>query len=200
MDRGFVLRLDNKNPLRIWQKLNLFLHWHLGWFFFLACLWANTMTKTPYIETRFKWTMRFALFSIICIFKSGKGWRRWCWERDFWGRVDISNAVFHSFHLSLSSDCCFGQNKIFLQLFDKCFSFVISGNALQNLALWKDRTPFHTTPSKNMREKYFFFLSFIFSFSGNAALYGKCILSYHLLPLLANCTGPPAPQFVISRR
>ena len=106
-----------------------------------------------------------------------------------------------SFHLSLSSDCCFCQNKIFLQLFDKCFSLVRSGNALQNLALWKDRTPFHTTPSKNMREKHFLlFLSFIFSFSGNAALYGKCILSYHLLPLLANCTAPPAPQFVISRR
>ena len=105
-----------------------------------------------------------------------------------------------SFHLSVSSDCYFSQNKIFLQLFDKCFSLVRSGNALQNLALWKDRTPFHTTPSKNMREKYFFFLSFIFSFSGNAALYGKCILSYHLLPILANCIAPPALQFVIPRR
>ena len=59
------------------------------------------MAWTPYIETRFGWTMRFALFSIICIFKSGKGWRRWCWERDFWGRVDISSAVFHSISPSL---------------------------------------------------------------------------------------------------
>ena len=42
-----------------------------------------------------------------------------------------------SFHLSLSSDCYFDQNEIFLQLFDKCFSLVRSGNALQNLALWK---------------------------------------------------------------
>ena len=47
LSTGFILRLDNKKLLRIWQ--NLFLHWHLASFFFLACLKNNdkdTITET----------------------------------------------------------------------------------------------------------------------------------------------------------
>ena len=33
-------------------KVKPILHWYLGLFFFLACLWAKAMTKTPYTDTR----------------------------------------------------------------------------------------------------------------------------------------------------
>ena len=135
MDRGFILRLDSKKPLRIWQKLNLFLHWHLGSFFFLACLGKyngidtlhrNKVWMDDEICTIF-YHLHFQKWEGMTSMMLRKGFLRTC--RHFQCSL--------SFHLSLSSDCCFGQNKIFLQFFDKCFSLVRSGNALQNLALWK---------------------------------------------------------------
>ena len=168
MNWGFILRLDNKKLLRIWQKLNLLLHWHLASFFFLACLKNND--KDTITETR---ASKFWMDDEICTIFYHLHFQKWkgmtIMLRKGCLRTRRHFQCSLSFHPSLSSDCYFGQNKIF-------------SNFLTN------------------KDIFFRFYHSSFLFSGNAALCGKCILSYHLLPLLANCTGPPAPQFVISRR